>query len=92
MPFLPTSTFGRQALTAQEQAGVPDVEAAAYLRGVAAGYAQHAEAQRVGSGWSGPSSHAVPVRVTAQVLIDVVTAARYELLLMTYSAKPFLLC
>jgi phosphatidylserine/phosphatidylglycerophosphate/cardiolipin synthase-like enzyme len=79
----------RIVLTAQEQAGVPDIEAAAYLRGVAAGYAQHAEAQRVESVWTGPSSHAVPVRATAQVLVDVVAAARSELVLMTYSAKPY---
>ncbi|HET9256090.1 MAG TPA: DISARM system phospholipase D-like protein DrmC [Pseudonocardiaceae bacterium] len=79
----------RTVLAAQEQAGLMDVEAAAYLRGVAVGYAQRAQAQRVESVWTGPSSHAVPVRATAQVLVDVVAAAHSELLLMTYSAKPY---
>jgi hypothetical protein len=68
-------------LAAQEQVGVPDAEAAAYLRGVAAGYAQHADPQRVESVRTGPISHAVPVRSTAQVLVDVVAAAHSEFLL-----------
>jgi phosphatidylserine/phosphatidylglycerophosphate/cardiolipin synthase-like enzyme len=89
VPVAGFADAARTVLAAQEQAGMPDVEAAAYLRGVAAGYAQHADAQSVESVWTGPSSHAVPVRATAQVLIDVVTAARSELLLMTYSAKPY---
>lgn len=38
--------------------------------------------------WSGPSSHPVPVRATAQALIDVVNEASSELVLMTYSARP----
>lgn len=89
VPVAGFADAARLVLTAQEQAGVPDAEAAAYLRGVAAGYAQHAEAQRVESVWTGPSSHAIPVRATAQVLVDVVAAARSELLLMMYSAKPY---
>lgn len=89
VPVAGFADVARTVLTAQDQAGVPDAEAAAYLRGVAVGYAQHAEAQRVESVWTGPSSHAVPVRATAQVLVDVVAAARTELLLMTYSATPY---
>jgi phosphatidylserine/phosphatidylglycerophosphate/cardiolipin synthase-like enzyme len=43
---------------------------------------------RVEAVWSGPNSHAVPVRATLQVLVDLVSGAQAELLLMTYSAKP----
>jgi hypothetical protein len=57
--------------------------------GVAAGYAQHADPQRVEPVWTGPISHAVPVRSTAQVLVDVVAAAHSELLLITYSVKLY---
>lgn len=89
VPVAGFADAARTVLAAQEQAGLTDAEAAAYLRGVAAGYAQHAEAQRVESVWTGPSSHAVPVRATAQVLVDVVAAAHSELLLMTYSARPY---
>src|SRR5690554_2829069 len=74
---------------AQRAAGVPDPEAAAYLRGLAAGHAQRSAAMRVESVWSGPSTHAVPVRATAQVLVELVGGASRELLLMTYSAKPY---
>ncbi|MFD9946733.1 DISARM system phospholipase D-like protein DrmC [Nonomuraea sp. NPDC059023] len=67
---------------------LPDEAAVAYLRGVADGFA--AGEVRVESVWSGPATHAVPVRSTAQVLIDVVAEASRELLLMTYSAAPYL--
>ncbi|WP_203993856.1 DISARM system phospholipase D-like protein DrmC [Virgisporangium aurantiacum] len=76
-------------LAAQHAAGLPDAEAAAYLRGVAAGHAQQAAAVRVESVWSGPGTHPVPVRATAQVLIEVADEAKHELLLMTYSAKAY---
>ena len=59
-----------------------------YLTGLAAGYAQRAGEVSVETVWSGPASHHVPVRATAAVLADIVREARYELLLMTYSAKP----
>jgi phosphatidylserine/phosphatidylglycerophosphate/cardiolipin synthase-like enzyme len=62
-------------------------QAAGFLRGLAAGYARHAAAVSVETVWSGPSSHAVPVRETAQALTQVVACATDELLLMTYSAK-----
>ncbi len=74
---------------AQRVDGLPDEQAAAYLRGVADGYARSAAAERVEVVWSGPSTHAVPVRATAQALIDLIDGARSELLLMTYSAKPY---
>lgn len=67
-------------------AETPANTAACYLRGLATGYAQHAAATSVEPVWSGPGTHAVPVRATAQALIDVVTEATSELLLMTYSA------
>lgn len=67
---------------------VPTTDEVAYLRGLARGYAQHAALSSVEPVWSGPSSHSVPVRSTAQVLLDVVAGARSELLLMTYSATP----
>jgi phosphatidylserine/phosphatidylglycerophosphate/cardiolipin synthase-like enzyme len=67
--------------------GVPVVQAAAYLRGLAAGQQQASAAVQVESVWTGPSTHPVPVRSTAQVLVDLVGEAQHELLLMTYSAK-----
>ncbi|MGR6320066.1 DISARM system phospholipase D-like protein DrmC [Micromonospora soli] len=76
-------------LAAQRASGVPGVEAAAYLRGLAAGHAQRSAAVRIESVWSGPSTHPVPVRATAQVLVDLVAEARAELLLMTYSATKY---
>jgi len=60
----------------------------AYLAGVAAGYDQRAHEVTVDTVWSGPGSHHVPVRATATVLGDIIRAARHELLLMSYSAKP----
>lgn len=76
-------------LAAQQAAGLPDAEAAAYLRGVAAGHAQQEATVRVESVWSGPGTHPVPVRATAQVLTEVADEAKHELLLMTYSAKTY---
>ena len=76
-------------LAARRADGVPAGEAAAYLRGLAAGHAQRSAAVRVESVWSGPSTHPVPVRATAQVLVDLVGEAAHELLLMTYSATPY---
>jgi phosphatidylserine/phosphatidylglycerophosphate/cardiolipin synthase-like enzyme len=75
-------------LTVGRRSGLPDDRAAAYLRGVADGYRHRATTLRVESVWSGPATHRVPVRATAQVLIEVVAGARHELLLMTYSARP----
>ncbi|MFF5992772.1 DISARM system phospholipase D-like protein DrmC [Prauserella flavalba] len=66
----------------------PASQAAAFLRGLAAGYSRQVGSVGVETVWSGPSSHAVPVRATAQALVDVVAAATSELVLMTYSAKP----
>lgn len=70
------------------RAGVPDAEAAAYLRGLAAGHEHATTAVTVETVWSGPGSHAVPVRATAQALLEVVAEAAHELVLMTYSATP----
>ncbi|MFD9894453.1 DISARM system phospholipase D-like protein DrmC [Amycolatopsis sp. NPDC059027] len=67
---------------------VGNAEAAAYLRGLAAAYEQLTAAVSVETVWTGPSSHSVPVRATAQALTELITQARHELLLMTYSAKP----
>jgi phosphatidylserine/phosphatidylglycerophosphate/cardiolipin synthase-like enzyme len=76
-------------LNAQLDDGVSDVELVAYLRGVAAGYRQRTDALQVQMVWTGPSSHRVPLRATAQVLIDLVAGAHSQLLLMTYSAAPY---
>jgi phosphatidylserine/phosphatidylglycerophosphate/cardiolipin synthase-like enzyme len=76
-------------LDARQAAGVSNVEAVAYLRGLAAGHERHAAAVRVETVWSGPGTHRVPVRATAQVLIELAEEATGELLLMTYSAKPY---
>ncbi len=78
----------RSVLDAVDSSGVAVGEVTSYLRGVAAGYTRHAAAVSVETVWSGPSSHAVPVRATAQALVDVVNDASAELLLMTYSATP----
>lgn len=63
-------------------------EAAAYLRGLAAACDSLSTALTVETVWTGPASHAVPVRSTAQALIELVDEAHGELILMTYSAKP----
>lgn len=78
----------RAVLAAQARDRVPAAEAAAYLRGIAAGIDRSAHTVRVETVWSGPSTHQVPVRATAQVLTDLVAESRRELLLMTYSARP----
>ncbi|MGH3795834.1 MAG: DISARM system phospholipase D-like protein DrmC [Pseudonocardiaceae bacterium] len=75
-------------LRAHTASGVPRLEAAAYLRGLAAGHEHATTAVTVETVWSGPSTHAVPVRATAQALLEVIAEATYELVLMTYSAKP----
>lgn len=76
-------------LAAQRACGLPDAEAAAYLRGLAAGHTQRSAAVRIESVWSGPSTHHVPVRATAQVLVDLVGGATSELVLMTYAATRY---
>jgi phosphatidylserine/phosphatidylglycerophosphate/cardiolipin synthase-like enzyme len=82
-------TAAHRVLTAQLADGVSDVELVAYLRGVAAGYRQRTNALQVQTVWTGPSSHRVPLRATAQVLVDLVVGAHSHLLLMTYSATPY---
>ena len=78
-------------LTAFAAAELPPAVAGAFLIGLAAGHGQaEAEApQRVQVVCSGPSTARVPVRATAQVVQDLIASARRELLLMTYSAKPY---
>jgi phosphatidylserine/phosphatidylglycerophosphate/cardiolipin synthase-like enzyme len=75
-------------LAARHETGVPPAEAAAYLRGLAAGHEHATTAVTVETVWSGPGSHAVPVRATAQALREVIAEADHELVLMTYSATP----
>lgn len=75
-------------LAARSESATPAVAAAAYLRGLAAGHEQLTTSVTVETVWSGPSSHAVPVRATAQALVEVIAEASNELVLMTYSAKP----
>ncbi|MCK9902172.1 DISARM system phospholipase D-like protein DrmC [Frankia sp. Cpl3] len=79
----------RAVLRARRAEGVPPAEAAAYLRGVSAGYARRATETRVESVWSGPGSSSVPVRATARVLVDLVAEATTELMLATYAARPY---
>lgn len=78
----------RAVRAGQRAAGVPDPLAAAYLRGVADGWRRSAASQRIESVWSGPGSHAVPVRSTVRVLVELIDEAVGELLLTTYSARP----
>ncbi|GAA0265511.1 DISARM system phospholipase D-like protein DrmC [Cryptosporangium japonicum] len=73
--------------TAHRDAGLSTAEAA-YLEGAATGY-DAGTTERAQAVWSGPASAAVPLRATAQVLLDVAAEARTELLLTTYSAKPY---
>ncbi|OKI17101.1 endonuclease [Nocardiopsis sp. TSRI0078] len=74
-------------LSSRAREGVPAAEAAAFLRGLASGHAAASGAVSVETVWTGPSSHSVPVRSTAQALLEVVDEAREELVLMTYSAR-----
>jgi len=62
---------------------------AAHLRALAEGYALGRATQRVEVVWSGPITSAVPVRATARVLTDLVREARRDLVLMSYSARPY---
>lgn len=73
-------------LAAATREGVAAGEAAAFLRGLAAGHAAASDAVSVETVWTGPGSHAVPVRATAQALLDLVRGAESELVMMTYSA------
>lgn len=68
---------------------VAPMVAGAFLIGLAAGRDQVESRPRIQAVWSGPSTARVPVRATAQVVQDVIAGARHELLLMTYSAKPY---
>ncbi|WP_144118322.1 DISARM system phospholipase D-like protein DrmC [Catellatospora sichuanensis] len=87
---VPVPGFAQLAMATIQAAratGISDPEAAAYLRGLAAGRSAGQNLVRIESVWSGPGTHQVPVRATAQVLVDVIAEARYELLMMTYSAR-----
>jgi phosphatidylserine/phosphatidylglycerophosphate/cardiolipin synthase-like enzyme len=66
----------------------PPPVAAAYLRGLADGYEHHAATVRAELVWTGPTTFDVPVRSTTHVLTDLIGAARHELILATYSARP----
>lgn len=68
---------------------VPPAEAAAYVRGYVAAMLRARDKVRVRTVWSGPSTPGVPVRATAQVLVDVIDEADDELLVMTYAARPY---
>ncbi|WP_248825929.1 DISARM system phospholipase D-like protein DrmC [Frankia umida] len=76
-------------LAARRAERIAPVPAAVYLRGVAAGYGLRAQESQVEAVWSGPGSHTVPVRATARVLMELVTEATTELMLMTYAARPY---
>ncbi|MFB9931839.1 DISARM system phospholipase D-like protein DrmC [Amycolatopsis halotolerans] len=84
-PFADAAT---PLLAAHEKSGMASGEAAAFLRGLATGHEHLTSAVTVETVWSGPSSHTVPVRATAQALVEVIKTAEHELVLMTYSAKP----
>lgn len=76
-------------LHAQETEAVPAAVAAAYLRGAAAGITSGRYAVQIESVWSGPATLTVPVRSTAQVLVQLINETNEELILMTYSAHPY---
>jgi phosphatidylserine/phosphatidylglycerophosphate/cardiolipin synthase-like enzyme len=69
---------------------VDPVAAGHFLAGMAEGIESAPGGDRqVELVWSGPTSARVPVRATGQVLLEVIAATRSELLLMTYSARPY---
>ncbi|MFJ9059253.1 DISARM system phospholipase D-like protein DrmC [Streptomyces sp. NPDC102409] len=72
-----------------EAEALPHAEAAAYLRGYIAGQSRSRSTVQVRTVWSGPSTPGVPVRSTAQVLVEVIDEAREELIAMTYAARPY---
>ncbi|MFC4607134.1 DISARM system phospholipase D-like protein DrmC [Streptomyces maoxianensis] len=78
-----------QLYEAVEAENVPYPEAAAYVRGYIAAWLRARDAVQVRTVWSGPSTSAVPIRATAQVLMEVISEAREELLAMTYAARPY---
>lgn len=85
----PASVAAQRLLDALEDEGLAAPVAAAYLRGVAAGYEHQAARVQADLVWTGPAVFDVPVRATAQVLADLVGEARRELILTTYSARPY---
>lgn len=87
---IPHPDFRRQASSLigawGEASEVPGAELAAMLRAAAA-----ARAAAVGEGklevvWTGPGTSEVPSRSTEAVVLEVVSAARHQLLLVTYAA------
>ncbi|MEV7185571.1 DISARM system phospholipase D-like protein DrmC [Kitasatospora sp. NPDC093102] len=79
----------REVYRAIRAEAVPEVTAAAYLRGFSAAWGDQRGDAEVRTVWSGPRTPGVPVRSTASVLTEVVRGARTELLAMTYSARPY---
>jgi phosphatidylserine/phosphatidylglycerophosphate/cardiolipin synthase-like enzyme len=87
---LPTQAKAASALAVVMEDGATSWDAAgSYLLGSADGFRRGRERQSVSIVWSGPTSVRVPVRSTQQVILEVVGAAHSELLLTTYSAKPY---
>jgi phosphatidylserine/phosphatidylglycerophosphate/cardiolipin synthase-like enzyme len=76
-------------VAAMTDESVPPQSAIAYLLGVAAGYEHRAARVQTELAWTGPVAFDVPVRATAQVLADLVNEAETELILTTYSARPY---
>ena len=69
------------------RAAADEPGAALYLRGAATGLS-HPPIE-VESVWSGPAVNGVPVRAMAQVLTRLIEGTTAELVLMTYSARPY---
>jgi phosphatidylserine/phosphatidylglycerophosphate/cardiolipin synthase-like enzyme len=78
-----------RVVSAIEATGTDRVAGAAHLRALAEGYVLGRSAQQVEVVWSGPTSSVVPVRATARVLADLAAEAKRNLILMTYSARPY---
>lgn len=79
----------RRLLAEAGMEAVSGAEVAAYLRGFVAGRSKGQGKTEVRTVWSGPRTANVPVRATAQVLIDLIHDASDELLAMTYSARAY---
>jgi phosphatidylserine/phosphatidylglycerophosphate/cardiolipin synthase-like enzyme len=89
VPVAGFAEVAARVLAAQRVDRLAGPQAAAYLRGLAAGREQQQAEVRVESVWSGPDTHRVPVRATARALLDLIGEAQRELLMLTYSAKPY---
>lgn len=78
--------------TAELRAAIGDLPrpvAAGWLRGALAAHRHDRQNRRIEAVWSGPHTSAVPVRATPRVMTELIDTAGHELVITTYSAKPY---